>query len=130
MLRREVSWKEAHVRNLMLGLVCAVSLSCTYVASVEPSSMMQLRQNMHKAEVHTLMGPPASTAMVDTGEESWEYREYRWSFTQGQRELVAVYQLRFKGELLIAWQKTEGAQFRPAVDRGTTIIHQSSEKAH
>ncbi len=111
------------MRNLMLGLVCAVSLSCSYVASVEPSSMMQLRQNMDKAEVQGLLGQPASTGMADTGEESWEYREYRWSFTQGQRELVAVYQLRFKGDLLVAWEKVEGAQFRPTVDRGTTIIH-------
>ncbi len=80
---------------------------------------------MSKAEVYQLMGPPASTGMMETGEESWEYREFRWSFTQGQRELVAVYQLRFKGDLLVAWQKSEGAQFRPGVDRGTTIIHQS-----
>ncbi|MHC5054953.1 MAG: hypothetical protein ACYTKD_09585 [Planctomycetota bacterium] len=115
------------MRKLMLGLVCAASLSCAYVASVEPSSMMQMRQNMHKSEVQRLMGPPASTAMADTGEESWEYREYRWSFTQGQRELVAVYQLRFKGDFLAAWEKVEGAQFRPAVDRGTTVVLQDGQ---
>ncbi len=113
------------MRKLMLGLVCAVSLSCSYVASVEPSSMMRLTQNMNKAEVYRLMGRPVSTGMTDTGEESWSYREYRWSFSQGQRELVAVYQLRFRGDFLISWQKVEGTQFRPAVDRGTTIIHAS-----
>lgn len=116
------------MRNMMLGLVCAVSLSCSYVASVEPSSMMQLRQNMHKAEVYRLMGQPASTGMMDTGEESWEYREFRWSFSQGQRELVAVYEMRFKGDLLVAWKKVEGAQFRPSVDRGTTVIHTTTNE--
>ncbi|MHC4248574.1 MAG: hypothetical protein ACYS9X_05540 [Planctomycetota bacterium] len=113
------------MRKLMLGLVCAASVSCGYVASFEPSSMAQMRQNLHKAEVQRLMGPPASTGMTDAGEESWEYREHRWSFTQGQRELVAVYQLRFRNDFLVSWEKTEGAQFRPAVDRGTTVVVQN-----
>ncbi|MHC5054693.1 MAG: hypothetical protein ACYTKD_08245 [Planctomycetota bacterium] len=110
------------MRKLMLGLVCAASVSCAYVGNFEASSMMQMRQNMHKSEVQRLMGPPASTGMSDTGEESWEYREYCWSFTQGQRELMAVYQLRFKNDFLFSWEKTEGAQFRPAVDQGTTVV--------
>ncbi|MHC4248121.1 MAG: hypothetical protein ACYS9X_03245 [Planctomycetota bacterium] len=115
------------MRKLMLGLVCAASLSCAYVGSIEPSSMMQMSQNMHKAEVQRLMGQPASTGMTDTGEESWEYREHRWSFTQGQRELVAVYELRFRNDFLVSWEKVEGAQFRPAVDRGTTVVFQNDQ---
>jgi len=85
--------------------------------------MTQMRQSMHKADVQRLMGPPASTGMTGAGEESWKYREFRWSFSQGQRELVAVYELRFNDDLLVSWEKVEGAQFRPTVDRGTTIVH-------
>lgn len=80
-----------------------------------------LSRGMSKTEVQNLLGKPASTSMNATGQEGWEYREYRWSFTQKQRELVAGYSVEFDGDKVVAWQRTAGATFRPGVQRTTVI---------
>ena len=110
------------MRGIALVLLCGSLASCTKVASIEPSKMMMLTRGMPRTAVQLLLGAPASVGMSSEGQESWEYKEYRWSFSQGQRELVASYELEFKDGTLSAWKKSGGAQYRPAVDRGTTVL--------
>ena len=100
--------------TLPSALLILIFAGCSsYVRSVDPKQFDQLRPGMPESEVLAVLGEPASKGMQADGTINYEYREYRYSWTGGQREQVAVYRVACKDGKLLSYGKSEGANFRP-----------------